>query len=85
MYITNHATKRMKQRGFPGDLVELIMEFGTPQKAIGNATKYQFGKKEKSRAIKQLKYWIQILDKGPKAVIVDEDEGSVITAYNLIK
>jgi hypothetical protein len=49
MHITTHAKKRMKQRGFKRDIIDLILEHGTPIRMDGdNATKYVLGNKGKN-------------------------------------
>lgn len=51
MDISRHATARIQQRGIPKDLVDLIMQFGTPQRKPGGAIEYTVRKKDKNRMI----------------------------------
>jgi len=81
MDISKHATARSQQRGIPKDLVDLIMEFGTPQRKPGGAIEYSVRKKDKNRIIGHLKYLINRLDKTTnKGVLIMDDQ--VITVYH---
>lgn len=48
MDISRHATMTCQQRGIPRDIVDLIMEFGTPHNKPGGAIEYSVRKKEKN-------------------------------------
>jgi hypothetical protein len=81
MNISRHATARCQQRGIPKNLVDLIMEFGTPNSKPGGAIEYSVHKKDKNRMIIHLKHLINSLDKVTnKAVLVIENQ--VITVYH---
>ncbi len=81
MDISRHATMTCQQRGIPKDIVDLIMEFGTPHNKPGGAIEYSVRKKEKNRMIIHLKRLINHLDKiANKAVLVIDDQ--VITIYH---
>jgi hypothetical protein len=81
MDISRHAIARIQQRGIPKDLVDLIMEFGTPQLKPGGAIEYSVRKKDKNRMIGHLKHLINRLDKiANKGVLIIDDH--VITTYH---
>lgn len=81
MDISIHATARCQQRGIPKDLVDLIMEFGTPHSKPGGGIEYSVRKKDKNRMIIHLKHLINNLDKvANKAVLVIGNQ--VITVYH---
>lgn len=79
MELSRHAEIRKQQRGFQADDIDLIMSFGTCTRRPGNAVEYQMTHKRK----KQL---IQALDRvKDKAVLLSDDEKTVMTLYNLDK
>jgi len=81
MDISRHAIARSQQRGIPKDLVDLIMQFGTPQRKPGGALEYSVHKKDRNRMMIHLKHLINRLDKiSNKAVLVINDQ--VITVYH---
>lgn len=85
MRMTKHAIARSKQRGIPRDLIEMILEYGTPSIRPGDAVEYKVYKKDTARLISQLKYLIHSLEKATcKAVLVHPEAGDVITVYNLV-
>jgi len=76
MKISQNAEKRLRQRGFKDDYVDLIINHGTPYQKSGNVVEYRLDKKDISR-IKQS------LDKcKKKAVLVDSAVSEIITGYN---
>ena len=79
MELSKHASVRKQQRGFQADDIELITKFGTPVRRPGNAVEYQMTQKRK-------KHLIQALDRvEDKAVLLSDDEATVVTLYNLDK
>ncbi len=76
MKISQNAEKRLRQRGFKDDYLDLIINHGTPYQKSGNVVEYRLDKKDISR-IKQS------LDKcKKKAVLVDSSVSEIITGYN---
>ena len=74
---SSHAIIRLRQRGFQEPDLLLIENFGVPARRQGNVTEYQMPHK----VIKRI---IQSLDRvRHKAILVDENDGIIITAYNL--
>lgn len=81
MTMSHHAKKRSQQRGIPSNIIDLILQIGSPLKRPGNATEYRVRKKDKQKVIQHLKGLIQEIDKVTgKAVIVSDDD-NVITVY----
>ena len=79
MELSRHASVRKQQRGFQADDIELITKFGTPVRIHGNVVEYQMTRKSK-------KHLIQALDRvKDKAVLLSDDEKTVVTLYNLDK
>lgn len=81
MDISRHATVRSQQRAIPQDLIDLIVEFGTPSIRPGGAFEYIVRGKDRNRMIAHLKRLVTILEKVTnKAVFVVN--GQVVTAYH---
>jgi len=79
MVMSQHASIRSRQRGFQDEDLFLIANFGIPVKRPGNVVEYRITQK----VIKQI---IQSLDRVcHKAILMDENHESIITAYNLKK
>ena len=84
MNLSAHASIRCQQRAIPKDYIELIMEYGTPTRRPGNAFEYKIHNKNKNEMIKDLKQLIHLVEKcAKKAVLVDANQDTVITVYNL--
>ena len=79
MEFSRHALVRSQQRGFQSDDISLIVNFGTPIQKPGNVTEYRMRKKDGKRLVQAID---RIKD---KAVLVDQNEGTVVTVYNLDK
>lgn len=83
MHTTQHAEARMRQRGIPEDLVDLILQYGTPRRRPGGAYEYVVRKGDRARLVRHLKHLLhraEALDR--KAVLVGDD-GVVVTTYHL--
>jgi len=79
MDLSEHALVRKQQRGFQADDIELITFFGNCVTRHGNVVEYQMTQKRK-------KHLIQALDRiKDKAVLLSDDEMTVVTLYNLDK
>ncbi len=77
MEISQHASMRLRQRGFQDEDLFLIANFGIPVKRPGNVVEYRMPQK----VIKQI---IKSLDRVcHKAILMDEKSECIITAYNL--
>jgi len=76
MELSKHASVRKQQRGFQADDIELITRFGTPVTRPGNKVEYQMTQKRKRNLL-------QALDRVEgKAVLLSNDEETVVTLYN---
>ena len=83
MNITQHAIVRSSQRGIPLELIDVIIELGTPLRRPGNAVEYLITKKEIEKATTYLKRLIQKIEHScGKRVLVDSEKKVVITVYN---
>ncbi len=83
---TLHSVIRCRQRGIAESNIEVIRLLGTEVKKPGGATEYFISKKDKQKAIQFLKQCIQDLDKlVGKALLVNSEEDTVITAYHKTK
>ncbi len=55
MNLTDHAQKRIKQRGFSDLILDIVLKYGFKGYAPGGATKIFFGKKEYQKVVGELK------------------------------
>lgn len=80
MVHTRHAKERSQERGIPVSVVDLIVEYGTPQPQPDGTCKYVLQSQDKKAAASQLRQQLQHLENATgKEVIVGSNE--VITAY----
>ena len=56
---TNHALKRLQQRGIPFDAVEILKEFGESKRSNNDTKKFFFNKK----SLKKIRYKKKIYEK----------------------
>ena len=80
MEFTNHAIRRINQRGISRDSIDVIWKYGRESFAPGGVYKLFFGKKECHSAISELKKMIKILETAKGGILIT-DKGYVITAY----
>lgn len=74
--VTKHATIRQQQRGITDLQFLLLKFFGEQSPMAGNASELTISKKRRAEIV-------QALDKAiNKALLISEDNGSIITAYN---
>ncbi len=80
MKLTQHAEKRIQQRGFSKLVIDIVLSQGKEQPAAGGATKIFFGKKECQILIGELKKTIQIVEKarGSSLIIIGD---KILTSY----
>jgi hypothetical protein len=77
--MTKHMQARMSQRGIPGDLVNLVRQFGRDDHdRLVLGRKDLHGLLNEVRGLERLV--LKALDKG--GVVVVEADGALITAYN---
>lgn len=82
MEMTKHVLIRGQQRGIPRSIVELILRYGEPKKAPGNAFKYEVTKKTIPQLQSHLKGLLQEVEKLKDKVVVVSDDGCIITVYH---
>jgi len=83
MQMSKHAGERARQRGIPGDYVDIILKHGTVKERPGRAFEVQINKKDKNRIIQDLKKLISAIERcSKKAVLIDSSMETVITLYN---
>ena len=78
---TKHGEARIQQRGIPQEVLDLIMEYGTDQRAHGNATKCYLNKRGLDERAHELKSELQLIDKAKKVRYIESDGGEIITVY----
>lgn len=80
---TSHAKKRVSQRGISKDEVNFILNYGTRNKKP-KAYEYLVPQDEIERQFRYHKYMIKLLSKiNNKAILVDNNEETIITAYHI--
>lgn len=79
MELSRHAEIRKEQRGFQADDIELIIRFGTRVGRPGNVVEYQMRHKNEKHLVQAIG---RVKD---KAVLLSDDEATVVTLYNLDK
>ena len=63
MEFSSHSINRQQQRGMPDIIVDMILKFGTRSRKPGNVFEYKITRKDKEKALKNLKSQIQALEK----------------------
>ena len=83
MILSNHASKRMQQRGITREQIDIILQFGKPLRRPGDALAYSISKRDRDKAIQYFKEKIQTIEKTKnKVVLVDSEGNEIITSYN---
>ena len=83
MKFTNHAIKRVQQRGFKKECITMLEDFGEIEYRPGGAFLIKIRKNTKNYLISQLKKQIKLIERASKkAIIVSADDFSAITAYH---
>ena len=83
MNTTKHAEARKRQRGIPDNVVELIIENGTPRPRPGGAEEYVVMKADRDRIVSYLKQLIRLVDATTGKGVLVSAEGTIITNYHL--
>jgi hypothetical protein len=79
--MSQHAERRCQQRGIPPSVIDVVRQHGTPTDRPGNAIAYHLARNDCQLLIAQLKRQIHVLEKASKIVVVESDEGTVLTTY----
>lgn len=83
---TLHSIIRCRQRGISETNIDLILSLGTKNRKPGGVSEYFITKKDRQMATEFLKRCIQDLDKlVGKAIIIDEEQETIVTAYHKAK
>lgn len=78
-HTTRHMQARMSQRGIPGDLVDLVRQYGRDEQ--DTVVLDRNGLRELLDSVRSLqRVVLKALDKG--GVVVVEADGALITTYN---
>lgn len=86
MTISNHASKRLQQRGISKEMAELILTYGECYTKPGGVTEYRLTPKAKTLAQAELKrQWLLIEKACNKGVLVDEMDDKIISVYHIMK
>lgn len=80
MEFTNHAIRRINQRGISRDSINVIWKYGRESFAHSGAQRYFFGKKECHDAISEFKKMIQLLERTKDGTMVVAN-GKIVTVY----
>ena len=80
MQLTEHAAKRLRQRGISDIALDIILNYGRFVEAPGGAYKLFVGKKEHKKMVEELKRAIQLLDKVKGGTMVIANE-KILTGY----
>jgi hypothetical protein len=80
MRLTDHAKKRIKQRGFSKIPLDIVLRHGSQKKAPGGAVKVFFGRKECQKIVGELKQAIQLMDKLKGANVIMHGN-RILTVY----
>ena len=81
MNVSHHAKIRSQQRGIPENIIDTIIEIGTPIRKPGGAIEYFLRKKDKIKLQGELKKFIRNIDKAEGDAVLTID-GSIITVYH---
>jgi hypothetical protein len=80
--MTIHAKERSGQRGIPHSVIDVIMQFGTPQPRPEGTQEFMLRPPDRERAHRKLKGQIQALDKARGKAVLVGNGGKVITTYH---
>ncbi len=83
MKITRHALARSNQRGIPLDLLDLILEYGTPTQRPGDVLEFRLKKRDKVKIVTHLKRLINKVNKADGKGVIESSDGNIITIYHL--
>lgn len=77
---TQHAGKRLRQRGIPTEVIELLIDFGSTSRSHG-AERVFFDKSARRRLQRQMPVGVRrFLERHKNIYVVLSDSGAIITA-----
>jgi hypothetical protein len=86
MNLTKHASKRTQQRGFKKGYLDLLIKYGKQTRKPGNVLEIKVTKKEIYRITQELCILKrQLSNIRNKAILIDPNTNTIITAYNRCK
>jgi hypothetical protein len=78
--ISNHAQQRLKQRGIPELMLNLLVQYGRDEYQKGGTTVWRLSRKAAKRLRQDLKEVLGRLDALADTYFVEATDGTVITA-----
>jgi len=82
MEISKHAQIRTQQRGIPESVVELILDYGSPNDVKGKAIAFEVTGETINSLLSQVKSLLHNIEKLRNKVVLVSEDGKVITAYH---
>ena len=79
--LTAHAKKRMRQRGFSGHAMDMIVHYGRYEPAPGGAIRIFLGNKNHQELVTRLKRDLQLLDNAKGGTVIVSEDGKILTTY----
>lgn len=79
--LTDHAEKRIQQRGINIGALDVIMQYGDPISAPGGALAISLTKKDASKLISSLKRQIKKIEKAQNVIVIEKN-GAILTSYH---
>ena len=79
--LTTHAKKRMRQRGFSGHAIDMIVNYGRYEPAPGGALKVFLGNRDHQKIVAMLKRDVQLLDNAKGGTVIVSSDGHILTTY----
>jgi hypothetical protein len=78
--MTEHAYKRLNQRGFSDDMIKVIKNYGICEHAPGGALRITFNNKQYQQTLSDLKKFIHCFDRAKGGTIIIKDN-QILTMY----
>jgi hypothetical protein len=78
---TEHAKKRMRQRGLSGHAMDMIVNYGRYESAPGGALKIFLGNRDHQELVARLKKDLQLLDNAKGGTVIVSSDGQILTTY----
>jgi hypothetical protein len=79
--LTAHAMKRMRQRGFSGHAMDMIVHYGRYEPAPGGGIRIFLGNKDHQELVALLKRDLQLLDNVKGGTVIVSEDGKILTTY----
>jgi hypothetical protein len=79
--LTEHAKKRMRQRGISSHTMDIIVGYGRYQPVLGGAIKIFLGNKVHQELVSRIKKDLQILDNAKGGTLILSADGQILTIY----